>query len=293
MTSFRNLPRYLSRSLPIAMFVIFLAACGGGSETAQISANQEPGDAPTTVIEEPASEPGSDGSASVAALEAVEESAGDSEVDQAEPDDTIVLAEAEPESAVRSERRWKYSPEKHYTILTTAQGTSSPPDMIEVTEVFWYGCPHCYNFDPYLTQWRKDLPNDVNFVRLPVMWNPTNQIHARLFYTAEALGKLDEVHDAVFRAIHLDKQTLTTEDSIRNFLLDYGISEEDFDNTFRSFTVESKLKRAKNLTQRYRIQSVPLLVTNGKYLTQGSEIKTFENMLAVTDELVERERQAL
>jgi thiol:disulfide interchange protein DsbA len=125
------------------------------------------------------------------------------------------------------------------------------------------------------------------------MWNPTNQIHARMFYTAEALGKLDQVHEAVFRAIHRDKQTLTTEASIREFLLDYGISEQEFNDTFRSFAVESKLQRAKNLTQRYRIQSVPLLVTNGKYLTQGSEVNNFEEMLAVTDELVDRERQEL
>jgi len=130
-------------------------------------------------------------------------------------------------------------------------------------------------------------------VRLPVMWNPTNQIHARMFYTAEALGKLDQVHEAIFRAIHRDKQTLTTEASIQEFLLDYGISEQEFNDTFRSFAIESKLQRAKNLTQRYRIQSVPLLVTNGKYLTQGSEVNNFEEMLAVTDELVDRERQEL
>ena len=89
------------------------------------------------------------------------------------------------------------------------------------------------------------------------------------------------------------RQTLTTEASIQEFFLGYGISEQEFTDTFRSFAVESKLQRAKNLTQRYRIQSVPLLVTNGKYLTQGSEIKTFEEMLAVTDELVDRERQEL
>ncbi len=280
MTSIRK----LLRPLPLAILVIFLAACGG-SETGQPSANQQP-DAQNAV------EPGPLDPAAAAALEAVEESAGEPETGQAEADDAIVLAQAEQEAVARAEPQWKYGPEKHYTILTTAQGTSSSPDGIEVTEVFWYGCPHCYNFEPYLNNWKKGLSDDVNFVRMPVMWNPTNELHARMFYTIEALDK-QEVHDAVFRAIHLDRKTLTTEDSIRSFLVDFGISGEEFDSTFRSFTVESNLKRAKKLTQRYRIQSVPMLVTNGKYLTEGEEVKSFEQMLAVTDELIERERQEL
>jgi thiol:disulfide interchange protein DsbA len=288
MTSLRR----LLRPLPLAILIIFLAACGGGSEPGQPSVNPPPDAAQN--IGELANSPGSDDPATIVALEAVEESAGESvEADQAAVDDAIVLAAAELESSARSEPQWNYNAENHFTVLTTAQGTSSSPDGIEVTEVFWYGCPHCYNFEPYLNNWKKGLADDVNFVRMPVMWNPTNEIHARLFYTIKALGKLDEVHDAVFKAIHLNRKTLTTEASIREFLIGFDISGEEFDSTFRSFAVESSLKRAKKLTQRYRIQSVPLLVTNGKYLTEGPEVKTFEQMLAVTDELVEKERQAL
>jgi thiol:disulfide interchange protein DsbA len=285
MTSYRN--------LLIALFAVFLTACGGGSDTGSAEGPGEQTAPQSAAIIESEQPEDLTESTNIAALEAVEESASDVAADQTETDDAIILAEAAPEAKTSPQKRWKYSPEKHYTILTTAQGTSSAPDVIEVTEVFWYGCPHCYTFDPYLEKWKANLPDDVNFVRLPVMWNPTNQIHARMFYTAEALGKLDQVHEAVFRAIHRDKQTLTTEASIREFLLDYGISEQEFNDTFRSFAVESKLQRAKNLTQRYRIQSVPLLVTNGKYLTQGSEVNNFEEMLAVTDELVDRERQEL
>ena len=142
-----------------------------------------------------------------------------------------------------------------------------------------------------MEKWRETLPDDVSFVRVPVIWNPTNELHARIFYTAEALDKGDVMHEAVFREMHLNKKTLSTEDEIRDLFIQYGVSEDEFNNTFRSFGVESKLKRAKNLTQRYRIQSVPLLVVNGKYVTTGSEIKTFEDILAVTDELVEREQQ--
>jgi len=285
MTSYRN--------LQIALFAVFVTACGNGSDTGSAeNAARQAESQPTAVVEQTPPQDLTE-SANLAVLEAVEESASEVPADQTAPDDVIVLADTAPESKTSPQKRWKYSPEKHYTILTTAQGTSSAPDVIEVTEVFWYGCPHCYNFDPYLEKWKAALPEDVNFIRLPVMWNPTNQIHARMFYTVEALGKLDEVHSAIFRAINRDKQTLTTEASIQAFLLNFGISEQEFNDTFRSFAVESKLQRAKNLTQRYRIQSVPLLVTNGKYLTQGSEIKTFDEMLAVTDELIERERQDL
>jgi len=285
MTSYRN--------LLIALFAVFLTACGGGSDTGSAEGPGEQTASQSAAIIESEQPEDLTESTNIAALDAVEESASDVAADQTETDDAIILAEAAPEAKTSPQKRWKYSPEKHYTILTTAQGTSSAPDVIEVTEVFWYGCPHCYTFDPYLDKWKANLPDDVNFVRLPVMWNPTNQIHARMFYTAEALGKLDQVHEAIFRAIHRDKQTLTTEASIQEFLLDYGISEQEFNDTFRSFAIESKLQRAKNLTQRYRIQSVPLLVTNGKYLTEGSEINNFEEMLAVTDELVDRERQEL
>ena len=186
----------------------------------------------------------------------------------------------------------QYEAGVHYQALPVPVQTANN-DAVEVVEVFSYACVHCYNFDPYINKWEARLPDDVNFVRLPVIWNPTNQIHARAFYTAESLGKLDEMHEAIFREIHINKKTLSTEADIQIFFERYDVSQEEFESTFRSFAVESKLKRAKNLTQRYRIQSVPLLVTNGKYLTQGTEIKNFDDMLAVTEELVERERQEL
>ncbi|MGI9330228.1 MAG: thiol:disulfide interchange protein DsbA/DsbL, partial [Gammaproteobacteria bacterium] len=167
------------------------------------------------------------------------------------------------------------------------------PGGIEVIEVFWYGCPHCFSFDPVINGWEEELPADVSFVRLPVMWNPTNEIHARMYYTAEALGKLDQLHTAFFNALHRDGLSLTRENDIRKFFVQNGVSEADFDKAFRSFSVESKLKRARDLTQRYRIRSVPVIVVDGKYVVDGPEIKSFQDMLSVTDELVERERISL
>lgn len=208
------------------------------------------------------------------------------------PAKPIVVAEAARDTAPEKpiDTNWKYSAGKHYSQLTSAQGTSGGPGGIEVTEVFWYGCPHCFSFDPVITKWESTQSADVRFVRLPVMWNPTNEIHARMYFTAEALDKLDEMHEAFFTALHRDGKTLTREADIRGFFESFGVTTGEFDATFRSFSVESKLKRAKDLTQRYRIRSVPVIVVDGKYIVDGPEVKSFTDMLAVTDELVAKER---
>ncbi|UCG72193.1 MAG: thiol:disulfide interchange protein DsbA/DsbL [Chromatiales bacterium] len=211
--------------------------------------------------------------------------------DEDTPDVVAETTQEKPqEPAAPVNTNWQYETGKHYSQLTSAQGTTGGPGGVEVTEVFWYGCPHCFSFDPIITRWEDEQPADVRFVRLPVMWNPTNEIHARMYYTAEALGKLDEMHQAFFTALHRDGKTLTREDDIRKIFADFGVSKDEFDNTFRSFAVESKLNRAKSLTQRYRIRSVPVIVVDGKYVVDGPEVKSYSDMLAVTDELVAKER---
>jgi thiol:disulfide interchange protein DsbA len=287
MTSYRNL-------LMVAV-AILLSACGGGSDTDQARGIEPVAETTTAVAPETQTEveiaADSAETPAPAALEAVEESAGETDISSIPANEAIVLAKKEPSVTQENAPHWQFSEGEHFTMLTTAQGTSSAPDVIEVAEVFWYGCPHCFNFDPYLKKWVPELPDDTRFIRLPVMWNPTNQIHARIFYTAEALTKLDVMHDAIFKEMHVNRKQLTSEDDIRELFLRFDVSEEEFNGTFRSFAVESKLKRAKNLTERYRIQSVPLLVINGKYLTTGSGVKNFDDMLAVANELIERERQ--
>jgi thiol:disulfide interchange protein DsbA len=123
------------------------------------------------------------------------------------------------------------------------------------------------------------------------MWNPTNEIHGRVYYTADALGKLDLITPAMFRAIHVDNKPMTDEKDIQKMFEEHGVPEVDFNRTFRSFSVESQLKRAKDLTVKYRVQGVPLLVVNGKYTTNGPKISSHQILLAVADELVQRERQ--
>lgn len=264
--------------LPIAA-ALFMVACGGAEtsqngNTAAEAAPPAPA-AETAMAEKPATAP---------TTVAVESAAA------AANDERIVLAEADTAAANAPTGPLKYVESQHFSVLTTAQGTSSSPDVIEVAEVFWYGCPHCFSFDPYVERWETTLPDGVELMRLPVMWNPTNEIHARMFYTADALGKLDEMHPAIFKAMHQDGKTLTKEDDIAAFFGTYGVSEDEFQKTFRSFPVETRLKKARNLTQRYRVQSVPLLIVNGKYVVKGPGIKNYEDMINVSNELIAREQ---
>lgn len=278
------------RFLLVAAAVTVLVACGGNPDSAP--AIESPADT-ATGAPETAADPAPVPEEPVPEQRApVEESVADAEPPEEGADDTIVLAQAKPKQSPITVPQ-KYSEGQHYRVLTTAQGTSSSPDVVEIAEIFWYGCPHCYNFDPYIERWEDELPDDVELVRLPVMWNPTNEIHARMFYTADALGKLDEMHTAIFQEMHLNGKTLTTESEIEAFFAGYGVSDEDFRNTFRSFPVETRLKKAKNLTARYRVQSVPLLVINGKYVATGPGIKNFDDMIAVANELVAREQAEL
>jgi thiol:disulfide interchange protein DsbA len=265
--------------------VTFLVACGDSPDTTAVETSPPeqavaPAPAePTEVTQELA--------------ESVPEETADEEPAEEKLDDNkIVLAQVDPAPKAAAAPQ-KYSEGQHYTVLATAQGTSSSPDVVEVAEVFWYGCPHCYSFDPYVAKWETELPDGVEIVRLPVMWNPTNEIHARMFYTADALGKLDEMHEEIFKEMHLNKKTLTSEADIEALFAKHDVSSDDFKKTFRSFPVETKLKKAKNLTQRYRVQSVPLLIVNGKYVTTGPGIKDFDDMISVANELIAREQAEL
>jgi thiol:disulfide interchange protein DsbA len=120
----------------------------------------------------------------------------------------------------------------HYLRLSPTQPTSSNPDQVEVCEVFWYGCPHCYELDPLLEQWRQNKPDYVNFVRVPAVWDPLLQMHARAFYTAEALGKGEEMHAEFFREIHERRNRLDTEAKLQEFFGRFGVDAAAFKAAF-------------------------------------------------------------
>ena len=179
---------------------------------------------------------------------------------------------------------------RHYLRLSPTQPTSSNPDKVEVAEIFWYGCPHCFNFDPALERWRAAQPDYVSFIRVPAVWNPLLQLHARAFYTAEVLNKSVEMHSALFSEIHERRNMLDTPEKLQEFFGRFGVDAATFTSTFESFAVQMKLQRADELNRRYRIQSVPTLIVNGKYTTGGGETASYEEMLELVDELVAAER---
>jgi protein dithiol oxidoreductase (disulfide-forming) len=180
----------------------------------------------------------------------------------------------------------------HYLRLSPTQPTSSNPDQVEVAEVFWYGCPHCNELDPLLERWRERTPDYVSFVRVPAVWNPRLVVHARAFYTAEALGKGAEMHTAFFREIHENGNGLDTEPKLQEFFGRFGVDAVTFKTAFDSFAVQAKLQRADELSRRYRIGSVPTIIVNGKYTTDGPMAGSYDELLALVDELTAAEREA-
>jgi thiol:disulfide interchange protein DsbA len=179
-----------------------------------------------------------------------------------------------------------------YKSLRPAVPTNVAPGKVEVVEVFWYACGHCYLLEPRLAAWeKKGKPANVQLVRMPAMWNEALKTHARLFYTIEVLGK-PQLHDEAFREINVRGNRLETPEKIEAFLTARGVSKADFQKTFTGFAVESKLARAADLNKRYRITSTPTVVVNGKYVTDagmaGSEDKLFE----VINALAAREKPA-
>lgn len=176
----------------------------------------------------------------------------------------------------------------HYTRLAQPQPTSTG-DKVEVLEVFWYGCPHCFRFEPYVERWLRKKPEGAEFVRLPGIFRPSWEPHARAFYTSELLGVFDKIHQPLFNAIHLEKRTLNTDEQLMDFFAEFGVDKTEFLKTYRSFAVETRIRRAKTLVERFDIDGVPAVIVNGKYFvsnrTTGSNAKT----LKVINFLVDKE----
>ena len=182
-----------------------------------------------------------------------------------------------------------YQEGRHYKKLGLAEKVVSEDNRVEVLEVFAYSCNHCFNFEPYLDQFNLSKADYIDVVKMPVIFNDAYKMHARIYYTAESLGNLDVMHTEVYRAIHLDRKMLMDEDEIFALFNKHGVTEQEFQSRFRSFTVESKINRAQRLTRKYKIRSTPSIIINGKYLANGPSTRTFEDMIAVSKELAGRE----
>jgi len=177
-----------------------------------------------------------------------------------------------------------------YRILPIAQPVETK-GKVEVIEFFWYGCPHCYDFEPELTSWMKRQPKDVAFRRVPVAFRDDFMPHSQLFYALEALGKGDALNEKVMYAMHKENKRLLTESEIADWVASQGIDRNTFLATYRSFAVASKARAAKQLAEAYRIDGVPTIVMQGKYVTSPSIAGTKAKAIAVMDYLEEKIRK--
>ncbi|WP_443698400.1 thiol:disulfide interchange protein DsbA/DsbL [Pseudomonas sp.] len=181
---------------------------------------------------------------------------------------------------------------KQYVELSSAVPVSEP-GKIEVVEMFWYGCPHCYAFEPTINSWAEKLPADVHFVRLPAMFGGPWDAHGQLFLTLQSMGVENKVHSAVFNAIQKEHKKLTTPDEMAEFVATQGVDKDKFLATFNSFAIKGQIAAAKELAKKYEITGVPTLIVNGKYRFDLGSAGGPEQTLQVADQLIAKERAAV
>src|SRR5277367_2233464 len=256
---------------------LLVCACGHASTSQQHNSSQTAQQARPAAAQQQSAAPAVETAATAQneteQATAAQETAGANTDDGAPPDRGDVSLEhlaALPADAVLPSGKWK--PGVNYDALTPAQPTNVGPGKVEVVEVFWLGCPHCYALEPFVEAWLKNKPSYIEFVRVPVMWGPAHRAHARLFYTLQALNRPD-LFEKAFDTIQQKHEPLIAQSEDETlklqeaFAKDNGITADDFTKAYNSFTVNSNLQRAEQLTQRYQVQGVPLVVVDGKYTT--------------------------
>lgn len=180
---------------------------------------------------------------------------------------------------------------KHYVKLATPVAVSEP-GKIEVAELFWYGCPHCFEFEPYIEPWIKTLPDDVRFERVPGTFSKLWKTHASAFYAAEALGIGEKLHADFFNRIHRQNQRLADNNSLAKFFAEYGVTETQAKKALKSFGVKSRVQQAGARLRGYQAMGVPGIVVNGKYRIDTGMAGSWTNMLKVAEFLIEKERKS-
>ena len=179
---------------------------------------------------------------------------------------------------------------KDYRLVTPPQPTETG-NKIEVIEFFYYGCPHCYDLEPYLKKWLSSAPKDVAFRRIPVVFGDNWIPLAKTFYTMEAMGEFNRLHDAVYEAIHIKQINLNNEQTLFDWMEQHGVNRKKFADTYNSFAVNTRVEFAKNLTRAYGLEGTPSLVVDGKYLTSSAMTGSHEGAMLVLGQLIDRARQ--
>lgn len=179
---------------------------------------------------------------------------------------------------------------QHYRAIQPPLDTGLEDGKIQVVEIFWYGCPHCYEFEPRVQAWKPGLADDVQFEYLPAPMNDVWALHARVYYTAEKLGVLDQLHQAFYDAIHDQGRQLRSESAILRFIDQRGLDADTFRETMRSDAIRRRVVEATEAVQDYGVGGVPTLVINGEAIVSASMAGGHAEMLEVADYLIERAR---
>ena len=180
----------------------------------------------------------------------------------------------------------------NYVRVSPPANTHVAEGKVEVVELFWYGCPHCYTFEPHVTEWLKNKPEAAQFVRMPAVLNPHWEPHARAFYAAELLGVGEELHAKLFDEIHKNKRRLRSEDEIVRFYVQNGVDEAKFREAYGSFAVQTKVRQAARLGRQYQATGVPTVIVNGKYRTNATMAGGYRQMIDIINLLVAQESAA-
>ena len=188
-------------------------------------------------------------------------------------------------------RKWNFEEGQDYHRLMPAQPTVDGTDKIEVAEVFWYGCPHCYSLEEPPNEWVAQLPDDVVFDRMAAPLGKVWEQHATAFYAAEQLGIEEKLRQDFFNAIHKDGQRLTDKDDIAEFFTDYGVSKDEALKALDSFGVKSEIQQASAKMRGYKLMGVPDLIVDGRYVVTPDSAGSLENMPKIASALIEKVRE--
>jgi thiol:disulfide interchange protein DsbA len=301
-------PRRASLLLGLGI-ALALTACGR-----QEPSGQEPGKAPAPATAPTVQAPATPGKTAMDApkpltmshlnedgSETVEETPGDTGSQNkllAAVASTVAAATSTAVAATPSGTQWQEG--TNYTRMVPAQPTNVPAGQVEVLEFFWYACPHCYSLEPTVAAWLKSKPAYVSFSRVPVLWNEGHRSLARLFYTLDSMGKLNDVHSEIFKEIQVNGDPLTGPDPNNaaaaervqlSFIKRLGIPEADFEKEYHGFNVETAMQRADQLVQRYRVTAVPTFVVNGKYITDVNMSGSPDRLMSLLGDLAAQEHK--
>ena len=193
-------------------------------------------------------------------------------------------------SALPAKAQWAFKAGKDYVVLERPVPTDAGPGKVELLEFFWYSCPHCNKFEPTFAQWIKEAPKDVTVRRVPVAFRDDFAPQQRLFYTLETMDLLGSLHGKVFHAVHDERLPLNTEAAILAWIEKQGVDKAKFSDIFKSYAVTSKIKKAVQLQNEFRIEGVPSLGVAGRFYIDGGLAGSMERALKVAESLIAQAR---